>query len=382
MKILLVGEFSRLHNSLKEGLVALGHEVVLVGSGDQFKKFPVDLNIDSVVFNKGLPLIIRKIILRLTRRDVADFEIAYRFKKLLPQLKGFDVVQLINEDALVIHPKTQIPLLQTLINQNEKLFLLCCGDDFLTISHYLKNVEKYSILTPYLNEEKLKRAFNYSLKYVTKPYQRLHEFIYRHSEGVIASDMDYHKPLQHHKDYLGLIPNPINTEKIKFTPLNIHNKINIFHGVNVHNYLKKGNFYFDEALKMIEHKYPEKIQIMRTEDLPYDEYIKIYDSAHIVMDQVYGYDQGYNALEAMAKGKVVFTGAEQEWLEHYNLETDTVAINALPDAEKIAEKLEWLILNPERILEISKNARAFIEKEHDYLKVAEKYLKTWYSHRA
>ena len=38
--------------------------------------------------------------------------------------------------------------------------------------------------------------------------------------------------------------------------------------------------------------------------------IKNYEQAHIILDQVYAFDQGYNALEAMAKGKVVFTGAE------------------------------------------------------------------------
>lgn len=92
---------------------------------------------------------------------------------------------------------------------------------------------------------------------------------------------------------------------------------------------------------------------------------------------VYAYDQGYNALEAIAKGKVVFTGAEQEWLEFYHLKEDTVAINALPDAEKIAEKLEWLINNPDKIVEISQNARAFIEREHHYIKIAEKYLNVW-----
>ena len=31
MKVLLVGEYSRLHNSLKEGLQKLGHEVFIVG---------------------------------------------------------------------------------------------------------------------------------------------------------------------------------------------------------------------------------------------------------------------------------------------------------------------------------------------------------------
>ncbi len=377
MKILLIGEFSRLHNSLKEGLVALGHEVLLVGNGDQFKKYPVDVNIDSVFFNTSFPLFIRKIILRLFRKDIADLEIAHRFRKVLPQLKGYDIVQLINEDALNIHPTKQIKLLEKLINQNKALFLLCCGDDYLTINHYLNSTDSYSILTPYLNNKNLKKDFQYSLKYVTKPYKKLHEFIYKISKGVIASDMDYHLPLLGHSNYLGLIPNPINTKKIAYTPLKIQDKIIIFHGVNVHNYVKKGNVFFDDALEIIRKKFPDKVEILRTEDLPYDDYIKIYNSAHILMDQVYSYDQGYNALEAMAKGKVVFTGAEKEWLDYYKLEEDTVAINALPDAEKIAEKLEWLILNPDKIIDISRNARAFIEREHNYVKIAERYLDIW-----
>lgn len=380
MKILLVGEFSRLHNSLKEGLVALGHDVVLVGNGDQFKKFPVDFNIDSHFFNTAIPLFFRKVLLRLTKKDIAELEIAYRFRKLLPKLKEFDVVQLINEDALGIYPKLQIKLLEKLINQNKNLFLLCCGDDYVTIDYYLNHNKTYSILTPYLNNKKLKNQYTYSLKYITKPYKRLHDFIYKFSKGVIASDMDYHLPLLKNPNYLGLIPNPINIDTINYIPITIEDKIIIFHGVNVHNYIKKGNQFFDEALKIIKSKYPDKVDIIRTEDLPYNDYIKIYDSCHILMDQVYAFDQGYNALEAMAKGKVVFTGAEQEWLDYYNLEENTVAINALPDAEKIARKLEWLILNPERIVEISKNARSFIMREHHYVRIAERYLKTWTSH--
>ena len=43
MKILLIGEYSNLHNSLKQGLIKLGHEVVLIGSGDGFKKYNVDI---------------------------------------------------------------------------------------------------------------------------------------------------------------------------------------------------------------------------------------------------------------------------------------------------------------------------------------------------
>ena len=50
-KILLVGEYSRLHNSLKEGLMSLGNEVVIVGKQDGFKKYPVDIPVKSF-FNR------------------------------------------------------------------------------------------------------------------------------------------------------------------------------------------------------------------------------------------------------------------------------------------------------------------------------------------
>ncbi len=37
-------------------------------------------------------------------------------------------------------------------------------------------------------------------------------------------------------------------------------------------------------------------------------------------------------------------------------------------------KLSWLIENPNKIIEIGKNARKFIEQYHDYKSIAEKYL--------
>jgi glycosyltransferase involved in cell wall biosynthesis len=91
---------------------------------------------------------------------------------------------------------------------------------------------------------------------------------------------------------------------------------------------------------------------------------------------VYAYDQGYNALEAMAKGKVVFTGAEKEFMEYYNL-TERVCVNALPDVNSIVQELSFFIENPEEIVAMSKRARAFIEKEHHYITVAQKYVDVW-----
>ena len=92
---------------------------------------------------------------------------------------------------------------------------------------------------------------------------------------------------------------------------------------------------------------------------------------------VYAYDQGFNALEAMAMGKVVLTGAEKEWREHYNILEDYVVINAMPNVSYLVEKLSWLIENPEKIKIISKNAREFILEYHDYKTITKKYLKAW-----
>ena len=101
MKILLLGEYSRLHNSLKEGLIALGHEVTIVGCGDKFKKFPVDYSIYARICNDNkIANFLFKGIRKVINLDLEKIEKAIRFYLLLPKLKGFNHVQLINSDAL------------------------------------------------------------------------------------------------------------------------------------------------------------------------------------------------------------------------------------------------------------------------------------------
>ncbi|NQX85207.1 MAG: glycosyltransferase family 1 protein [Flavobacteriaceae bacterium] len=377
MKILLIGEYSRLHNSLKEGLIKLGHDVTLIGTGDGFKNYPVDIKVTSSFLSHPTLKFIAIVFDKLFRYNLVELEYYFKSKSILKQLNRYDVIQLINENSFKAHPKDEIRLIKQLQKLSNNLHLLSCGTDYISVKYANDNKFRYSIITPLKEDSTLKKKYKYILKYISPSYKQLHQFIYKHITGVSSSDMDYHIPLKQHPKYLGLIPNPINVELLPFTPISINDKIHIFHGVNLKNYIKKGNRFFDDALEIIQRKYAAQVNIIRVENIPYNHYITLYNKAHILLDQVYAYDQGYNALEAMAKGKVVFTGAEQEWLDYYNLEQDTVAINALPNAEKIAEKLEYLILHPEKIIEISKNARTFIEKEHDYINIAKQYIQCW-----
>jgi glycosyltransferase involved in cell wall biosynthesis len=375
MKILLVGEYSRLHNSLKEGLLKLGHEVTIIGSGDDFKDYPVDIRIDNR-YRSGWRKKIMVLCHILFGINLKANSIQKQFFANSDRLKGFDIVQLINESPLGATPAIEQEIIGFLKQHSKKLFLLSCGTDHISVSYAYEKKFRYSILTPLFEGKVSRKKFDPVLKYLRPEYRKLHEFVYQLVDGVIASDLDYHIPLQGHPKYLGLIPNPVNTDSIEYIPPLIGDRIVIFHGINRANYYKKGSDYFEEALQKLDRKYGDRIEIITVENVPYVEYIRLYDKAHILLDQVLGYDQGYNALEAMAKGKVVLTGAEKEHTDYFNL-TGPVALNALPDAESIYNRLAELIEHPDKIVAISRSAREFIEKEHYYIEIAKKYIQKY-----
>ncbi len=376
MKILLIGEYNSSHYTLKEGLTTLGHDVTVIGFGDGFKKRTVDVNFIRN-YSKGFPLFIKKVIYKLFKIDLTSLHIKKQFYKHQDLFKNNDIVQLINENSFTTVPKIEKELLKYIFENNKNVFLLSCGTDYPSVKYAMDGKFSYSIVTPYLQKKGTAQQFLHVTQYLTKDFVALHQFIYKNIKGVIASDLDYHIPLTENEKYLGMVPNPINTNQIKYIPQKTDGKIVIFHGINDNNYYKKGNDLFEDALRIISEKYPDKIEVITVRSVPYAEYITLFDNAHILLDQVFAYDQGFNALEAMAKGKVVFTGAEKEWLDYYNLKEDTVAINALPDPVLIAEKLEWLIKHPEKIVEISQNARKFVEEEHDHVASASLYLEKW-----
>lgn len=377
MKILLVGEYSRLHNSLKEGLIALGHDATIIAAGDHFKKYDVDYSLYPA-FTSDFWLIrkAKNLLFTLTKIDLEKTERALRFYCFLSKLKQYDHIQLINSDPIETYPFATRFLLKKLFNQNKKVSLLICGEEAPVTEYLLKKEMKYSILSPLFANKKFKKNYNYTLKYLQPKYRKTFDFIKEKSSSIITSDLDYKIPMEAMGYNAQFIPNPINTDKITFEPLKITDKIIIFLGINEGSAVKKGSSFFEKAVAIIQQKYPNRVEIITTRSIPYKEYIEAYNKAHILLDQVYSYDQGYNALEAMAKGKVVFTGAEIEFCTHYNL-TEKVAINALPDVEYLVQELSFLIDNPDEIIAIGKRANAFIEKEHHYIKIAEKYVAVW-----
>ncbi|HNP31975.1 MAG TPA: glycosyltransferase [Flavobacterium sp.] len=375
MKILLIGEYSRLHNSLKEGLQKLGNEVIILGFKDGFKDYPVDFPLEKK-WDSGFLKKIKLAILAVTGFDISSYLTYRQFWKNRQHFKDFDIVQLINENSFFCNYHYEKKILKFIFKHNKKVFLLSSGDDYSYVTYNFAHPENPSIIQPYLAGKIDDKNFTNVLKFRTKSFKKLHDYVFQNIQGVIATDIDYMIPLQNHPKYLGLIPSPINIDKFPKNELEINDKIVIFHGINRESYFKKGNDFFEKALEIIRVKYQDKVDIEIVENVPYKQFINLYDKAHIVLDQLYGHDQGSNALEGMTKGKVVFTNASELFEKHYNL-TEKAAINGLPEVDYLVAQLSFLIENPAEIKAIGKRARTFIEKEHDYLKIAEKYLEVW-----
>lgn len=376
MKILLLGEYSNFHNSLKKGLESQGCTVVLAGRKDGFKSLPVDISLEPTFFSKNPFLFTRKVIYRLCNWDIGSVEIMYLFFKHLNKFKGFDVVQLINEYPIKSSPYLDKILLKYIFKYNKKVFVSACGNDVVYINYILNSNLNHHTLSGFVKNPKLKPHFKYSLAYLNTAHRQLSNFVSKHCEAYIPADMDYYMAYKNHPKAKSLIPFPINLDTLTYIPQNLNGPVKIFHGVNSVNYYKKGNDFFKKALLMLKEKYDDKITVIEVEDIPYSTYISLYNDSHIILDQVYAYDQGYNALEAMAKGKVVFTGVSKEFIDYYNIKKN-IGVHTTPNIQDIVDNLSDLIDNPEKIIEISKNARAYVVEHHDYKKVAQQYLDCW-----
>jgi glycosyltransferase involved in cell wall biosynthesis len=377
MKILLIGEYSHLHYNLKKGLLDLGHEVVLIGNSNGFKSYIVDYDFEAKIAKSLFFYLPRKIISRLFKFDIATLEYGLRFYLKLPLLKKYDFVQFINEAPIKTTKKLELFLIKKIKEQNKKCFILSSGIDYMTLKFYVENENYKSIYKAMLDYPTKPREFDWFFLYFKNNQMKIHNYMKDNFDGLIATDFDYIDATKTYPHYVAYIPYPIDINVNKYKELVINDRIVIFLGINSLSYYQKGIPYFEAALKEIEKLYEDKVEIIIAKNTPYKEYLLMYEKTHILLDQAYCNDQGYNALEAMAKGKVVFTGAETEFLNEYNLQEDEICINAKPDVEYLVNKLSFLIENPNKILEISKRGRMYVEKEHNYKVIAKKYLDCW-----
>jgi glycosyltransferase involved in cell wall biosynthesis len=360
MKILLVGEYSGLHMNLAKGLRALGHVVVTISDGDNFKDFPRDVDISGNSFNSNIYTI---------KRIFKEIKAAYSFS-------GFDIVQFINP-LVFSRFGPCIHLNNKLISKNEKSFLLAAGDDYYYWKAYRAGIYKYSPHKDFLSIDG--NGANTNL-WETARLRKINLDILKNVNGVIPCATEYKLAYTNTKKLKDLIPFPIDLEKIDYKKnvISLDGKIRILHGVQLSRAGFKGTRLIDMAMQKLLAKYPNLIEYYRPVSLPFNEYIKLLNAANIVIDQVHSFSPAMNALTAMAMGKVVVGGAETEYLRDMGI-NNCPLVNIRPEPDHIYTQIENLILSPGHIPTIGDSSRRYVEDHYDCYLVAQKYINVWQS---
>ncbi|MBQ2368042.1 MAG: glycosyltransferase [Bacteroidaceae bacterium] len=365
MKILLIGEYSNVHWTLAEGLRKVGHEVCVLSNGDFWKNYRRDI---SLVRDEGKPL--------------AGIRYLCKAISLLPRMRGYDVVQLINPMFLELKAERIVPFYKYLRRHNGKVFLGAMGMDALWVKagtdRKTFRYSDFNIGDRAIDNESTREHINDWSGGTAK--ERLNYTIADDCDGIVAGMYEYHTAYKEkYGDKLTYIPMPMNLDGTTPPVERKDGKVKFFIGIQKNRSQYKGTDIMLRALQRIKEDYPDRCEILKAESVPFEEYSKMVEDCDVLLDQLYGYSPGMNALLALAKGKIVVGGAEEEYYELLDEKELRPMVNVIPDEEDVYKKLEQLVLAPENISHMQKESYTLVKKHHDYRRVAEMYINFWKS---
>ncbi|WP_366182796.1 glycosyltransferase [Flavobacterium ovatum] len=365
MRILLLGECSNLHSTLADGLRILGHDVTVASDGSKWMGNDRDIDISRSGYD-FLPSI----------KYLASLHKTFR------TFRNFDIVQIKNPLFLDLKISRNLSFFHYLKKHNAKVFLGAFGTDyFWEKSCFDKKTFKYSdyyignIPTNFGTTNILQNDWSGTKK------QEANIEMADSCDGIIACLYEYYKSYEpYYKNKLAYIPLPINTSLLDYKQKgNDGEKPKFFIGIQKDRSEYKGTDILYKVLLKIHEKYPDELFINMVESIPLSQYVKIMSESDVLLDQIYSYTPGMNGLIAMAQGLVLVGGGEPEMYELINEHENFPIINVYPSEEDIFDKLEDLIINKNDIPNLSSNSHDFVQKHHDYVKVAQQYLYFWNS---
>jgi len=359
MKILLIGEYSNVHNTLAEGLRTLGHEVTVISNGDFWKDYPRDIDVERKPGKLGGICLMLKL------------------WALLPRMVGYDVVQLINPIFFELRAERLFFFYNYLRKHNKKLFLGAFGMDYYWVHTCIHEKPlRYSDF----NFGNIIRTDAAAVKeqkdWLGTAKEELNKMIANDCDGIITGLYEYHVCYQSKfPQKTRFIPYPIKPNQNELPTS--HSKLHIFIGMSKERSVYKGTDIMLKAAEAIVSRYPDAAELQIAEGAPFAEYQQLMDNSDVILDQLYAYTPAMNALLAMSKGIIVVGGGEHE---NYDILGETELrpiINVEPTYESVYHELEQLVLHPERVPALKQQSIEYIKKHHDYVKVAMQYVDFW-----
>ena len=359
MKILLLGEYSNVHWTLAQGLRELGHEVCVISNGDFWKDYPRDIDVAR------------------TPGKIGGIRLMLKLWSLLPKMRNYDVVQLINPIFFELKAERLFWFYQYLRKHNKRVFLGAFGMDYYWVHTctYEKPL-RYSDFNFGNTIRTDAEAVREQKDWLGTAKEELNKMIANDCDGIITGLYEYQ--VCYHPKFpqkTRFIPYPIIPNQ-DATPIS-HPKIQIFIGISKQRSAYKGTDIMLKAAETIVSHYPDAVELRKAEGVPFEVYQHMMNSSDVILDQLYAYTPAMNALLAMSKGIIVVGGGEPE---NYEILGETVLrpiVNVDPTQESVYHELEQLVLHPERIPELKRQSIEYIKKHHDFIKVAMQYVDFW-----
>ena len=263
MKILLIGEYSNVHNTLCEGLKALGNNVTVASNGDFWKNYPRDIDLSRKSSKWG------------------GLKLLLRFYSSLNMYKGYDIVQIIGPMFMELKAERLIPIYHFLERHNRKIFLGINGNDYYCINSYIKDKPlKYSDFNIGNTLRKNDYADNEQKEYLPgTAKQRLNKYISENCDGIVAGLYEYwvcyNKAFPKKTTY---IPYPIKSVELN-NNINYSNIIKIFIGINKKRNAYKGTDIMLAAAEDITRKYPNRVELVKAESVPFASLVLLAEGA-------------------------------------------------------------------------------------------------------
>ena len=370
MHILLFGEYSNVHHTLCEALRRAGHEVLLVSDGDGWKDYPRDVD------------------LRRTKEGpLGSLLYLSRLATLLPKLRDFDVVQIVNPIFLDVKPRWNRWVFDYLKRHNGIMSVGCFGDDYYVVSRmqddrYLSYTDFYADGRTIGHEVNRRRISTWT----EGPKAELTRYVMRQADCLVACLYEYWKVYDtpEFQPRLHYIPLPVEERS---NPSNLSNPSNSSNPSNLIRILfaaqklrgqMKGTDQLEPLFDRLALEFPDVIELCKVESVPFEQYQRLVAEADVVVDQLYSFTPAMGALESMARGKVVISGYEPEYRTFIDGPEESGIINLRPfDDEGNYELLRRTLTDRNKIARLQECSQAFVRRYHDADDVARQYVECW-----
>lgn len=358
-KILLIGEASFVHTTLKKGLTELGYSVTLASGGNNWHNAPRDIDL---------------------RRDmrwgfVGGLKVLWTLLRNAKKLCGNDVVQIHNYQIVPLRMYWNKKLLDFIKRHNRCVVKCCLGDDPQILSMQEKGVPQYSDTfwngMPQNTGLNRKRIEEHQLPECVECWEKASET----ADVLVACLYEYYLcyDTKEFRKKLRYIPLPIVIPPSK--PKKRDGKIRILVGVQTDRDYMKGARKIAGWIETLRKQETSEIDIKYVENVPYDKYCLMLEEADVLVDQLYSYTPSMNSLAAMARGTVVVGGGEEAFYRFIGEEELRPIINVSPEYsdERNIEILRNALFTKGNIERLSQQSVAFVKKYHDYMSVTKKY---------